>query len=90
VFDLKTRAVIKRRIVTKIPIPMPPNVIAAVECYAAADNIDKLVIRLKHNIILYDSSSTAGVDYTSETYQDPIYNSDRPDYEPSDDESQDE
>jgi len=62
VFSLKTEAVIKRRSLTELPITQ--TVIRAVEAIATAQGQQGLRIKTKRGVTLYDSSWTAGVDYT--------------------------
>ena len=82
-WHLATQKVIIRRKVTRIPVTA--SVIAAVEAAAKADKMDKLHLKSKHGVTLYESSATAGVDYT----EDAIQNDDDPyqdeDYIPEED-----
>ena len=64
VYTLGTQAVIVAARVTKQPVT--PTVIEAVEAIAESQGQKGLRIRTKRGKVLYDSSWTAGVDYTDE------------------------
>jgi hypothetical protein len=65
--DLNTGYTIKRRSITQVPITN--NIIGVVHKLANADGIKEgLKITNKSNIILYDSSWIAGVDYVDNEY----------------------
>jgi hypothetical protein len=67
--DLNTGYTIKRRSITQVPITN--NIIGLVHKLADADGIKEgLKITNKSNVILYDSSWIAGMDYVDEEYDD--------------------
>jgi hypothetical protein len=67
--DLNTGYTIKRRSITQVPITN--NIIGLVHKLADANGIKEgLKITNKSNVILYDSSWIAGVDYVDEEYDD--------------------
>ena len=69
--NLSTGRPITRRKVTTVP--MPDWVISLVEHWAKTDKKKALVISTRTGHIFYDSSWTAGVDYTHETLEDDPY-----------------
>jgi hypothetical protein len=87
VYNIHTGEIVSRSRIT--PIPITPSVITAIETAAKKDNQKALIFRSKTGTILYDSSWTAGVDYTHEyNDEDDVY--DDEDYEYNSDESEDE
>ena len=64
VYSLATDEVTRCTKVT--PLPVPPSVIDAVNNIAAQQKQKGLRITARNGAVLYDSSWTAGVDYTSD------------------------
>ena len=89
---LQTNRVITRHRITSVPIT--PSVIKQVHAIATAEGMpDGLKIKNRYNNILFDSSSTAGVEYDEQQFDDEIndddYSSDENDELDNDDQLED-
>ena len=88
VLHLQTNKVIKRRKLTKVP--MPPSIIKQVHALAALDNMPQgLKISNRANNIIFDSAWIAGVDYDEEDFDDEVYDEEDDEEDDDDDENED-